>query len=64
MSTQVRLPESLHQRLHDEAGQRDVSVNLLVTRAVSDYLARLPDIAAVTAPAVAAPPAAAPEEPA
>ncbi len=41
MATAVRLPASLHQALHDAAAVRDVSANLLVTRAVSDFLDRL-----------------------
>jgi hypothetical protein len=40
--TAVRLPESIHRRLHDAASDRDVSANLLVTRAVSELLDRLP----------------------
>lgn len=41
VATAVRLPVSIHQRLHEEAAARDVSANLLVTRAVSEYLERL-----------------------
>lgn len=41
VATAVRLPESVHRRLHDAAADRDVSANLLVTRAVDDYLHRL-----------------------
>lgn len=41
VATAVRLPTSLHRRLHDVALDRDVSVNLLVTRAVTDFLDRL-----------------------
>lgn len=41
VTTAVRLPEDLHDRLHMAADERDVSVNLLVTRAVSEYLERL-----------------------
>jgi hypothetical protein len=40
--TAVRLPESIHRRLHDAATDRDVSANLLVIRAVSELLDRLP----------------------
>ena len=40
--TAVRLPESIHRRLHDAASDRDVSANLLVIRAVSELLDRLP----------------------
>ncbi len=47
IATAVRLPESLHQRLHDAASERDVSVNLLVNRAVEDFLDRLPSPDAV-----------------
>ena len=42
MATAIRLPESVHRRLHQAASERDVSANLLVTRAVCDYLDRLP----------------------
>ena len=41
IATAVRLPESVHRRLHEAAADRDVSVNLLVTRAVGEYLDRL-----------------------
>lgn len=42
IATAVRLPESVHRRLHDAASDRDVSANLLITRAVSEFLDRLP----------------------
>jgi hypothetical protein len=42
VATAVRLPESIHRRLHDAASHRDVSANLLVIRAVSELLDRLP----------------------
>lgn len=42
IATAIRLPVSLHDDLQTAATQRDVSVNFLVTRAVSDYLQRLP----------------------
>jgi hypothetical protein len=42
--TAVRLPESLHDRLHREASARDVSANLLVTRALEAYLEKLPPV--------------------
>ena len=44
MPTAMRLPESLHERLCAAARERDVSVNLLVTRAVESYLAQLPPV--------------------
>lgn len=40
--TAIRLPASLRDELRTVAAERDVSVNLLVTRAVVDYLRRLP----------------------
>ena len=42
--TAVRLPESLHDRLHREALERQVSANLLVTKAVEAYLDQLPPV--------------------
>lgn len=42
VATAVRLPESLHRRLQLAATDRDVSANLLITRAVTEYLERLP----------------------
>lgn len=50
VTTAVRLPEGLHDRLHEAADERDVSVNLLVTRAVSDYLERLRPVDEVLEP--------------
>ena len=44
MTTAVRLPTSLHDRLRDCALERDVSVNLLVTKAVEAYLDQLPPL--------------------
>jgi hypothetical protein len=41
VATAIRLPESLRDRLRQTADARQVSVNLLVTKAVDDYLARL-----------------------
>ena len=45
VATAVRLPASVHRRLHDAARDRDVSANLLVTRAVTEFLDRLPPAA-------------------
>ena len=42
IATAVRLPESVHRRLLEAAANRDISANLLVTRAVTDFLDRLP----------------------
>lgn len=41
VTTAVRLPEDLHDRLKQAADERDVSVNYLMTKAVDDYLDRL-----------------------
>lgn len=42
VATAVRLPEPLYWRLRQAASDRDVSANLLVTKAVSEFLDRLP----------------------
>ncbi|MGO9198084.1 MAG: hypothetical protein ACLQK4_13275 [Acidimicrobiales bacterium] len=42
VTTAIRLPASLHEALHEAAAARDVSANLLLTRALSDFLDRLP----------------------
>jgi hypothetical protein len=42
VATAIRLPTSLHEELQSVASERDVSVNFLVTRAVSTFLAQLP----------------------
>ncbi len=46
VATAVRLPESVHRRLHEAALDRDVSANLLVTKAVTELLDRLPTASA------------------
>jgi predicted HicB family RNase H-like nuclease len=43
-TTAVRLPPRLHERLRDEAASRQVSANLLVERAIAEYLDRLPPV--------------------
>jgi predicted HicB family RNase H-like nuclease len=43
IATAVRLPQHLHDELQRQAEQRDVSVNYLVVRAVSQYLETAPD---------------------
>jgi predicted transcriptional regulator len=47
VATAVRLPASVHRRLHQAAIDRDVSANLLVTRAVTEFLDRLAPAAEV-----------------
>jgi len=44
IATAVRLPESVHRELHLAASDRDVSANLIITRAVTEYLDRLPSL--------------------
>lgn len=41
VSTAIRLPAELHAELQQQAAERDVSVNFLVTRAVAHYLKAL-----------------------
>jgi len=43
VATAVRLPVSVLDALREAASKRQVSVNFLVTRAVTDLLQRLPD---------------------
>lgn len=50
VATAVRLPESLHHQLQDQADLRDVSVNFLVVRAVTKYLQSAPDPLALEEP--------------
>jgi len=44
VATAIRLPASLRDELQAAAAERDVSVNFLVTRAVVEYLRRLPAV--------------------
>jgi hypothetical protein len=44
VATAIRLPTSIRDELMTVATERDVSVNFLVTRAVTDYLRRLPEV--------------------
>lgn len=41
VATAIRLPKPLHERLHKEADERMISVNLIVCRAVEDFLEKL-----------------------
>jgi predicted transcriptional regulator len=41
VATAMRLPATLHQELQSAAEERDVSVNLLVIRAIRQYLEAL-----------------------
>jgi predicted transcriptional regulator len=42
IATAIRLPESVHRKLKLAADDREVSANLIVTKAVTEYLERLP----------------------
>jgi predicted HicB family RNase H-like nuclease len=41
VNTAVRIPESLHERLAQTAEERDLGINLLILRAIENYLDRL-----------------------
>ena len=41
LTTAVRLPEELHQRLREAAYERDLSINYLVVKAVEEFLDNL-----------------------
>jgi predicted HicB family RNase H-like nuclease len=41
ITTAVRIPRELHDRLRQAADDRQVSVNLLLVKALEDYLGRL-----------------------
>jgi hypothetical protein len=41
VTTAVRVPKSLHERARAAAAERQVGVNLIVVRALEDYLDRL-----------------------
>jgi predicted HicB family RNase H-like nuclease len=45
VTTAVRLPRSLHERLRAAADERQVAANLLVQKALEDYLRRLRPVA-------------------
>lgn len=49
VTTAVRLPQPLHERLTAEADKREVSTNLLVTKAIETYLDQLVPIDEVLA---------------
>jgi hypothetical protein len=42
IATAVRLPVSVHRRLHEAATDRNLSANLLVIRALTEFLDQLP----------------------
>jgi hypothetical protein len=50
VATAVRLPESIHHRLREAAFDHDISANLLVTRAIAEFLDRLPTAEAILGP--------------
>jgi predicted transcriptional regulator len=44
ITTAIRLPPDLHKRLQETAASRDTSVNHLMIKAATAYLARLPEL--------------------
>jgi len=50
ITTAFRLPPDLHRQLRAAADERQVAANLLVVKALEDYLPRLPPIDAVVTP--------------
>lgn len=42
--TAIRLPTDVRDRLEAAANERDVSMNLLITRAITHYLNQLPNV--------------------
>lgn len=49
MTTAIRVPESMHIRLASEADERELSINVMVVRAIDEYLNRLVPFDQVTA---------------
>ena len=49
VTTAVRLPESIHRRLQEEADARDLSVNFLIVKAADMLLQRLHPITSIEA---------------
>jgi predicted transcriptional regulator len=41
VTTAIRLPAELHDRLREAADERDLSINYLVVKAVEEFLERL-----------------------
>jgi predicted transcriptional regulator len=41
VTTAIRLPESVHDRLRAAADERDISANLIATKAIEQYLDHL-----------------------
>lgn len=41
LTTGIRFPEELHERLKDAADERDLSINYLVVKAVEEFLENL-----------------------
>jgi hypothetical protein len=42
--TAVRIPESLHRQLQAAAEEREISVNLIIVRAIKKHLEQLPSV--------------------
>lgn len=41
VTTAIRIPESLHEKLTEAAKERELSVNYMVVRAVEEFIERL-----------------------
>lgn len=41
VTTAIRLPRELHEKLHEAAADRDLSANFLAVKAIEDFLDRL-----------------------
>lgn len=45
VTTAIRFPKDIHERLLEEAERRELAINYMVTRAVTHYLDALPPVA-------------------
>jgi len=50
VATAVRLPRSLHEKLHEAADERQVAANLLIVKALETFLAQLTPVDQLTGP--------------
>jgi predicted transcriptional regulator len=48
VTTAIRLPESIHDRLRTVAHERDISANLIATKAIEEYLDHLQPLESAT----------------
>lgn len=50
VTTAIRIPRDLHERLVKEAEDREVSINVMAVKALERYVSRLPDLREVLEP--------------